>query len=46
MKTAAWNWTMLVAFVPGMWLLIVCTSPLLAALAAYGCVFFGGGSRT
>ena len=45
MKTAVWNRTKVVAFVPGMWLLIVYTSPLLAALAAYEFVFFGRGSR-
>lgn len=41
MKTAVWNWTKVVAFVPGMWLLIVFVSPLLAALAAYDFVFLG-----
>ena len=45
MKTAVWNWTKVVAFVPGMWLLIVFVSPLLAALAAYDLVFFGWESR-
>ena len=44
MKTAAWNWTKVVAFVPVMWRLIVFTSPLLAALSAYDFVFFGRGS--
>ena len=44
MKTAVWNWTKVVAFVPCMWLLIVLTSPLLAAFAAYDFVFFGRGS--
>ena len=41
MKTAVWNWTKVVAFVPGMWLLVVFASPLLAALAAYDFVFLG-----
>ena len=45
MKTAAWNWTKVVAFVPCMWILIVFTSPLLAALSAYDFVFFGRESR-
>lgn len=44
MKTAVWNWTKVVAFVPGMWILIVIMSPLLAALAAYDFVFLGRGS--
>ena len=44
MKTAVWNWTKVVAFVPGMFLLIVLVSPLLAALAAYDFVFLGQGS--
>ena len=44
MKTAVWNWTKVVAFVPVMWLLVVFTSPLLAALATYDFVFFGRGS--
>lgn len=44
MKTAVWNWTKVVSFVPCMWLLIVITSPLLAALAAYDFVFLGRGS--
>ena len=44
MKTAVWNWTKVVAFVPGMWLLIVITSPLIAAFAAYDFVFLGRGS--
>ena len=43
-KTAVWNWTKVVVFVPGMWLLIVFVSPLLAALAAYDFVFLGQGS--
>lgn len=45
MKTAVWNWTKVVAFVPVMWLLIVVMSPLLAAFAAYDFVFFELGSR-
>ena len=45
MKTAAWNWTKVVAFVLVMWLLIVFSSPLLSAFAAYDFVFFGRGSR-
>ena len=45
MKTAVWNWTKVVAFAPCMWLLIVFTSPLLAALSAYDFVFFGRESR-
>ena len=45
MKTAAWNWTKVVAFVPCMWVLIVFTSPLLAVLSAYDFVFFGRESR-
>ena len=45
MKTAAWNWTKVVAFVPVMWLLIVFTSPLLAAFVAHDLVFLGWGSR-
>lgn len=45
MKTAVWNWTKVVAFVPFMWLLVVFVSPLLAVLAAYDAAFFGRGSR-
>ena len=44
MKAAAWNWTKVVTFVPVMWLLVVFTSPLLAAFAAYDFVFLGRGS--
>lgn len=44
MKTAVWNWTKVVAFVPVMWLLIVFVSPLLAALAVYDFVFLGWSS--
>ena len=44
MKTAVWNWTKVVAFVPCMWLLIVFVSPLLAAFAAYDFVFLGWSS--
>ena len=44
MKTTVWNWAKVVAFAPGMWLLIVFVSPLLAALAAYDFVFLGRGS--
>ena len=43
MKTAVWNWTKVVVFVPGMWLLIVFASPLLAVFAAYDFVFLGCG---
>ena len=45
MKTAVWNWTKVVAFVPVMWLLVVFVSPLLAAFAAYDAAFLGWGSR-
>ena len=45
MKAAVWNWIKVVAFVPGMWLLVVFVSPLLAVLAAYDLVFFGWESR-
>ena len=45
MKTAVWNWTKVVAFVPVMWLLIVFVSPLLAVVAAYDAAFFGWESR-
>ena len=41
MKTAVWNWTKVVAFVPGMWLMIIFASPLLAAFTAYDAVFLG-----
>ena len=44
MKTAVWNWTKVVAFVPGIWLLVVFVSPMLAVLAAYDFVFLGRGS--
>ena len=45
MKTAVWNWIAVVAIAPGVWILVVLTSPLLAAFAAYDFVFFGRGSR-
>ena len=44
MKTAVWNWTKIVAIVPVVWLIVVITSPLLAAFAAYDLVFLGWGS--
>lgn len=43
MKTTVWNWAKVVAFAPGMWLLIVFASPLLAAFVAYDAAFHGWG---
>ena len=43
MKTTVWNWTKIVAIVPVVWLVVVITSPLLAAFAAYDLVFLGWG---
>ena len=45
MKTSIWNWIAVVAIAPGVWILVVLTSPLLAAFAAYDLVFLGWGSR-
>ena len=45
MKTSIWNWLTAVAITPGMLLLIIITSPLLAAFAAYDVVFLGWASR-
>lgn len=45
MKTAVWNWAKVVAFVPGMWLMIIFASPLLAAFTAYDAVFLGWWDR-
>ena len=44
MKTAMWNWTKIVAIVPVVWIVVVITSPLLAAFVAYDLVFLGWGS--
>ena len=41
MKTSIWNWIAVVAIVPGVWILVVLTSPLLAAVVAYDLVFLG-----
>ena len=40
-KLSAWDWVMVAAIMPGVLILIVITSPLIAALAAYDLVFFG-----
>ena len=45
MKAEVWNWAKIVAIVPVVWLVVVITSPLLAALAAYDLVFLGWGPR-
>lgn len=45
MKTSIWDWIVVVAMTPGMLLLIIITSPLLAAFAAYDVVFLGWASR-
>ena len=41
MKISAWDWVLVAAIMPGVLILIVITSPLIAALAAYDLVFFG-----
>lgn len=41
MKAAVWNWAKIAAIVPVVWLVVVVTSPLLAAFAAYDLVFLG-----
>lgn len=41
MKTSIWNWIAVVAIVPGVWILVVLTSPLLAVFVAYDLVFLG-----
>ena len=41
MKTPIWNWIAVVAITPGVLILIVIMSPLIAALAAYDLVFLG-----
>ena len=41
MKTAVWNWTKIVAIVPVVWIVVVITSPLLAAFVAHDLVFLG-----
>ena len=45
MKISAWDWILIAAITPGVLILIVITSPLIAALAAYDLVFFGWESR-
>ena len=45
MKISAWDWVLVAAIMPGMLILIVITSPLIAALAAYDLVLFGWESR-
>lgn len=45
MKTVVWNWTMIVAITPGVLILLILTSPLLAAFVAHDLVFLGWGSR-
>ena len=45
MKTAVWNWTKIVAITPGVLILLILTSPLLAAFVAHDLVFLGWGSR-
>lgn len=41
MKISAWDWVLIAAITPGVLILIVVMSPLIAALAAYDLVFFG-----
>ena len=41
MKTSIWNWIAVVAITPGVLILIILTSPLLAAFVAYDLVFLG-----
>ena len=43
MKTSIWNWIAVVAITPGVLLLFILTSPLLAVFAAYDLVFLGWG---
>ena len=43
MKTPIWNWIAVVAITPGVLLLIILTSPLLAVFVAYDLVFLGWG---
>ena len=45
MKTAVWNWTKIVAITPGVLILLILTSPLLAVFVAHDLVFLGWGSR-
>lgn len=41
MKTSIWNWIVVVAITPGVSILIILTSPLLAAFVAHDLVFLG-----
>ena len=41
MKTSIWNWLAVVAITPGVLILIILTSPLLAAFVAHDLVFLG-----
>lgn len=41
MKTSAWDWILIAAIMPGVLILIVIMSPLIAALAAYDLVSSG-----
>lgn len=41
MKVSAWDWILIATIMPGVLILVVITSPLIAALAAYDLVFFG-----
>ena len=41
MKISAWEWILIAAIMPGVLILIVVMSPLIAALAAYDLAFFG-----
>ena len=45
MKTSIWKWAAVVAITPGVLILIILTSPLLAAFVAHDLVFLGWGSR-
>ena len=45
MKISAWDWVLVAAIMPGVLILIILTSPLLAAFVAHDLVFLGWGSR-
>lgn len=45
MKISAWDWALVAAIMPGVLILIVIMSPLIAALVAYELVFSGWESR-
>ena len=45
MKISAWDWVLVAAIMPGVLILIILTSPLLAAFVARDLVFLGWESR-